>query len=154
MAKEFHGREASTSPGEPREAASEAFCPDSGRCPRRTSAACVREPVGARLQVVQRSLSGGFLIEDAALLDADARSMFDDLSWEKVPPEKSPTAQGGSKQSKTSTQKPAISCGRSPRHRSFAKAGAGRGFRGKFGPQIGIQLCCLLHVVLRSSYHL
>ena len=65
-------------------------------------------PSTTSLQVVQRSLSGGFLIEDAALLDANARSMFDD--WEKVSPEKSPTAQGGSQQSKTSTQKPAMSC--------------------------------------------
>ena len=65
-------------------------------------------PSTTSLQVVQRSLSGGFVIEDAALLDANARSMFDD--WEKVSPEKSPTAQGGSKQSKTSTQKPAMSC--------------------------------------------
>ena len=31
-----------------------------------------------RLQVVQRSLSGGFLNEDAALLAANARSMFDE----------------------------------------------------------------------------
>ena len=30
-----------------------------------------------RLQVVQRSLSGGYLTEDAALLNANARSMFD-----------------------------------------------------------------------------
>ena len=30
-----------------------------------------------RLQIVQRSLSGGFLAQDAALLKANARSMFD-----------------------------------------------------------------------------
>ena len=31
-----------------------------------------------RLQVVQRSLAGGYLTEDAALLKANARSMFDE----------------------------------------------------------------------------
>ena len=35
-------------------------------------------PSTTRLQVVQRSLSGGFLTEDAALLNANACSMFDE----------------------------------------------------------------------------
>ena len=35
-------------------------------------------PPTTRLQVVQRSLSGGYLIQDAALLKANARSMFDE----------------------------------------------------------------------------
>ena len=35
-------------------------------------------PPTTRLQVVQRSLSGGFLTEDALLLNANARSMFDE----------------------------------------------------------------------------
>ena len=46
-------------------------------------------PSTTRLQVVQRSLSGGFLYEDAALLNANARSMFDErldtTSWEGRP---------------------------------------------------------------------
>jgi hypothetical protein len=46
-------------------------------------------PSTTRLQVVQRSLSGGFLTEDEALLNANARSMFDErldtTSWEGRP---------------------------------------------------------------------
>ena len=49
-------------------------------------------PPTTRLQVVQRSLSGGFLTEDAKLLNANARSMFDEagchvggVSWEGHP---------------------------------------------------------------------
>ena len=38
-----------------------------------------------RLQIVQRSLSGGFLTQDAALLKANARSMFDEAR--RDPPE-------------------------------------------------------------------
>ena len=44
-----------------------------------------------RLQVVQRSLSGGYLTEDAALLNANARSMFDEADATL----RNPTAQGG-----------------------------------------------------------
>ena len=33
------------------------------------------------LQIVQRSLSGGFLTQDAALLKANARSMFDETRY-------------------------------------------------------------------------
>jgi len=37
------------------------------------------EPIHyTRLQVVQRSLTGGYLTEDAALLNANVRSMFDE----------------------------------------------------------------------------
>ncbi len=51
--------------------------PDLGQPP----CACERKPPftypsTTRLQIVQRSLSGGFLIEDAALLNANVRSMF------------------------------------------------------------------------------
>jgi len=46
-------------------------------------------PSTTRVQVVQRSLSGGFLAQDAALLNANARSMFDErldtTSWEGRP---------------------------------------------------------------------
>ena len=54
------------------------------------------------LQVVQRSLSGGFLIQDAALLDANARSMFDIarhyVLWGAPLTSAQYTAQGGSLQ--------------------------------------------------------
>ena len=43
-------------------------------------------PFDTNLQVVQRSLEGGYLNEDAALLNANVRSMFDEAgyqaSWE------------------------------------------------------------------------
>ena len=70
-------------------------CPDSGRC-----AHAAREPSTTRLQVVQRSLSGGFLSEDAELLNANARSMFDEAGHYVLgaAPDESPTAQGGSLQ--------------------------------------------------------
>ena len=35
-------------------------------------------PTHPLLQIVQRSLSGGFLTEDAALLNANARSMLEE----------------------------------------------------------------------------
>ena len=46
-----------------------------------------------RLQVVQRSLTGGYLTEDAALLNANVRSMFDEKLGRS--PHENPTAQGG-----------------------------------------------------------
>ena len=52
-------------------------------------------PFDTNLQVVQRSLSGGFLREDAALLNANVRSMFDEAgrqaSWEGRFLDESPT---------------------------------------------------------------
>jgi hypothetical protein len=42
---------------------------------------------------VQRSLSGGYLTEDAALLNANVRSMFDESLGRS--PHENPTAQGG-----------------------------------------------------------
>ena len=63
-----------TSPGEPREAA-----PKAKPCPvTRKGAPFFDLPSTTRLQVVQRSLSGGFLTEDAVLLNANARSMLDE----------------------------------------------------------------------------
>ena len=48
-------------------------------------ASCLINPSTTRLQVVQRSLSGGFLTDDAALLNANARSMLDEAR--RDPPE-------------------------------------------------------------------
>ena len=49
---------------------------------------------------MQRSLTGGFLTEDAALLNANACSMFDEARHHaarlgRVSADESPTAQGG-----------------------------------------------------------
>ena len=61
-----------------REAASEKPCAPPPRV--------YASPFDTNLQVVQRSLTGGFLTEDAALLNANVRSMFDEAgrqaSWE------------------------------------------------------------------------
>ena len=76
-------------------------------------------------QVVQRSLSGGFLTEDARLLNANARSIMLDEAIATTPgkrgcPRREPyTAQGMALHAATRgarPQKPAVSCGRSPRH--------------------------------------
>ena len=58
-------------------------------------------PSTTRVQVVQRSLSGGFLAQDAALLNANARSMFEEARHHVLggsPPEENPTAQGSQKE--------------------------------------------------------
>ena len=39
---------------------------------------CAPHPRHTRLQVVQRSVSGGYLTEDAALLNANARGKLDE----------------------------------------------------------------------------
>ena len=62
-------------------------------------------------QIVQRSLSGGFLVQDRALLAANARSMFDEaIDTTCFVGEGRPTAQGGSI-AKRSAREPAVSCG-------------------------------------------
>ena len=70
-----------------REAASEKPCAPPPRV--------YASPFDTNLQVVQRSLSGGFLTEDAALLNANVRSMFDEAGHQKrlgrVAPDESPT---------------------------------------------------------------
>ena len=58
--------------------ASEALPSDSGRCPAAAATFFGLHIHYTHLQIVQRSLSGGFLIQDAALLKANARSMFDE----------------------------------------------------------------------------
>ena len=86
-------------------------------------------PFDTNLQVVQRSLSGGFLREDAALLNANVRSMFDEAgrqaSWEGRSGREPHAAQGGSLRSQAERPQPArmpvVSCGRLRRYLSFAK---------------------------------
>ena len=87
-------------PGEsPREAASEALAalwlgtvPPPPPPPRVCYVA-----IRCSAQIVQRSLSGGFLTQDRALLAANARSMFDEaIDTTCFVGEGRPTAQGGS----------------------------------------------------------
>ena len=91
-----------------REAASEKPCAPPPRV--------YASPFDTNLQVVQRSLSGGFLTEDAALLNANVRSMFDEAgcqaSWEGRSGREPHAAQGGSLRSQAERPaRPDASCG-------------------------------------------
>ena len=96
-------------PGEsPREAASEALAAWDG-APAAAAAACVYVAIRCSAQIVQRSLSGGFLTQDRALLAANARSMFDEaIDTTCFVGEGRPTAQGGSTYSQE--KRPEASC--------------------------------------------
>ena len=99
-------------------------------------------PTHPLLQIVQRSLSGGFLTEDAALLNANARSMLEEAIATTTGVRVAPLtkAQHGAGRLYAATegarpQKPAVSFGRSPRHTATftMHTGLGRGLCGQFG---------------------
>ena len=100
-------------PGEsPREAASEALAALwLGTVPprRRRRRVCLRGHSLLCTQIVQRSLSGGFLVQDRALLAANARSMFDEaIDTTCFVGEGRTTAQDGSTYSQE--KRPGASC--------------------------------------------
>ena len=78
-------------------------CPDSAECrPRVHVCRLSISTTRICLQVVQRSLSGGFLTQDAALLNANACSMSyvsdearDNMPWERAALTRATRAQGG-----------------------------------------------------------
>ena len=78
MAKGFHGREASNEPWRARRGGLGSLALTRDGAPAVPPLRVYVSPSTTSLQVVQRSLSGGFLKEDAALLKANVRSMFDE----------------------------------------------------------------------------
>ena len=110
--------------------------------PAAAAAACVlRGHSLLSAQIVQRSLSGGFLTQDRALLAANARSMFDEaIDTTCCVGEGRPTAQGGSTYSQE--KRPEASCELWSCEKvclaTFYKAhaGAGRGRRGQLEQEL------------------